>query len=64
MRVDAERVGAIERALELDDPPQPVAADNPDVKLDHQLVDSASMRLITAPRDYDVVVTENLFGIF
>jgi 3-isopropylmalate dehydrogenase len=39
-----------------------VAAAHPDVALDHQLVDSASMRLITAPRDYDVVVTENLFG--
>ncbi len=39
-----------------------VAAEHPDVRLDHQLVDSASMRLIAAPRDYDVVVTENLFG--
>jgi 3-isopropylmalate dehydrogenase len=33
-----------------------------DVKLDHQLVDSAAMRLVTAPASFDVVVTENMFG--
>jgi 3-isopropylmalate dehydrogenase len=39
-----------------------VARDFPDTRLDHQLVDSAAMRVIARPRDYDVVVTENLFG--
>ena len=39
-----------------------VAAEHPDVRLDHQLVDSASMRVIADPQQYDVVVTENLFG--
>ena len=39
-----------------------VAKEFPGTRLDHQLVDSAAMRLITQPRDYDVVVTENLFG--
>ncbi|MBP6596154.1 MAG: 3-isopropylmalate dehydrogenase [Arenimonas sp.] len=34
----------------------------PDVALDHQLVDSMAMHLIARPRDFDVVVTENLFG--
>ncbi|MFN9967864.1 MAG: 3-isopropylmalate dehydrogenase [Lysobacteraceae bacterium] len=34
----------------------------PDVVLEHQLVDSMAMHLIARPRDYDVVVTENLFG--
>ena len=34
----------------------------PDVTLEHQLVDSCAMRLITAPRSFDVVVTENMFG--
>jgi 3-isopropylmalate dehydrogenase len=34
----------------------------PDVVLDHQLVDSMAMHLIARPRDFDVVVTENLFG--
>lgn len=39
-----------------------VAADYPDVTLEHQLVDSVSMRLIKSPRDFDVLVTENTFG--
>jgi 3-isopropylmalate dehydrogenase len=39
-----------------------VAAEFPDVTLDHQLVDSAAMRLVTTPAQYDVVVTENMFG--
>lgn len=34
----------------------------PDVVLEHQLVDSMAMHLIARPRDYDVVLTENLFG--
>ena len=32
------------------------------VRLEHQLVDSCAMRLLTAPRAFDVVVTENMFG--
>jgi 3-isopropylmalate dehydrogenase len=39
-----------------------VAADYPDVKLAHQLVDSMAMLLLRNPRDYDVIVTGNLFG--
>lgn len=39
-----------------------VAADYPDVTLEHQLVDSMAMLLLTRPASYDVVVTENLFG--
>jgi 3-isopropylmalate dehydrogenase len=39
-----------------------VAGEYPGVTLDHQLVDSAAMRLIREPRDFDVIVTENLFG--
>jgi 3-isopropylmalate dehydrogenase len=39
-----------------------VGRDFPDVTLEHQLVDSCAMRLITAARDFDVVVTENMFG--
>ena len=39
-----------------------IAADYPDVKLEHQLVDSMAMLLLTRPNAYDVVVTENLFG--
>jgi len=39
-----------------------VGKDFPDVKLDHQLVDSAAMRLITHAASFDVIVTENMFG--
>ena len=39
-----------------------VGAENPDVELEHVLVDTASMRLITGPAWMDVVVTENMFG--
>ncbi|MGB2958604.1 MAG: 3-isopropylmalate dehydrogenase [Bacteroidota bacterium] len=34
----------------------------PDVSLDHMLVDAASMRLISSPSLFDVLVTENMFG--
>jgi 3-isopropylmalate dehydrogenase len=36
--------------------------EHPDVALDHMLVDTAAMRLITSPATLDVVVTENMFG--
>jgi 3-isopropylmalate dehydrogenase len=39
-----------------------VGAQNKDVELEHMLVDTASMRLITGPAFMDVVVTENMFG--
>jgi 3-isopropylmalate dehydrogenase len=32
------------------------------VELSHMLVDTASMRLITSPASFDVIVTENMFG--
>ena len=34
----------------------------PSVNIDHMLVDSAAMQLIRNPRDFDVILTENLFG--
>ncbi len=33
-----------------------------DVQLEHQLVDSCAMRLVTSPGSFDVMVTENMFG--
>jgi hypothetical protein len=41
---------------------QRIAAEYPDVTLEHQLVDSMAMLLLTQPSRYDVIVTENLFG--
>jgi 3-isopropylmalate dehydrogenase len=34
----------------------------PNVELEHQLVDSAAMKLVAAPRHFDVVLTDNMFG--
>src|SRR5688572_1905164 len=34
----------------------------PGVSIEHMLVDSAAMHLIRRPRDFDVLVTENMFG--
>src|SRR5256714_12966076 len=39
-----------------------VAADYPDVTLEHLLVDSCAMHLIRRPTSFDVIVTENMFG--
>jgi 3-isopropylmalate dehydrogenase len=39
-----------------------VAADYPDVKLAHQYVDSAAMLLVLRPTEFDVLLTENMFG--
>src|SRR5260370_33226573 len=39
-----------------------VAAEYPDVSIEHVLVDTAAMRLIARPASFDVVVTENMFG--
>jgi 3-isopropylmalate dehydrogenase len=34
----------------------------PNVELEHTLVDNAAMKLIAAPRHFDVILTENMFG--
>lgn len=39
-----------------------VGTANPAIQLEHTLVDTASMRLITSPASFDVIVTENMFG--
>ena len=39
-----------------------VAADYPDVELEHMLVDNTAMQLVKDPAQFDVMVTENMFG--
>ncbi len=39
-----------------------IGKDYPDVRLGHQYVDSAAMLLVQRPTDFDVVLTENMFG--
>jgi 3-isopropylmalate dehydrogenase len=38
------------------------AAEFPDIELEHLLVDNAAMRLVAAPRQFEVILTENMFG--
>ena len=39
-----------------------IAEDYPDVELSHMYVDNAAMQLVRAPRQFDVMVTTNMFG--
>ncbi len=39
-----------------------VAADYPDVELEHMLVDNCAMQLVKDPAQFDVILTENMFG--
>ncbi|KHF40979.1 3-isopropylmalate dehydrogenase [Halalkalibacter okhensis] len=39
-----------------------VAQDYPDIEYSHMLVDNAAMQLVRNPRQFDVIVTENMFG--
>lgn len=39
-----------------------VAADYPEVTLEHMLVDNCAMQLVKDPRQFDVILTENMFG--
>jgi len=39
-----------------------IGKDYPDVELSHQYVDNAAMQLVRAPKQFDVIVTGNLFG--
>jgi 3-isopropylmalate dehydrogenase len=38
------------------------AQEFPGVELEHVLVDNAAMQLVSAPRHFDVILTENMFG--
>jgi 3-isopropylmalate dehydrogenase len=39
-----------------------MAPEFPDVRVEHMLVDNAAMQLATTPQQFDVIVTENMFG--
>jgi 3-isopropylmalate dehydrogenase len=39
-----------------------LASEYPDVALTHMLVDNAAMQLVRAPKQFDVMVTGNMFG--
>ena len=39
-----------------------VAKDYPEVRYEHMLVDNCAMQLVKDPRQFDVILTENMFG--
>src|ERR1019366_9464696 len=39
-----------------------IAREYPDIELTHMLVDNCAMQLVRDPRQFDVIVTENMFG--
>ncbi|KRG78370.1 3-isopropylmalate dehydrogenase [Stenotrophomonas ginsengisoli] len=39
-----------------------IATDYPDVEVSHMYVDNAAMQLVRAPKQFDVIVTDNMFG--
>ena len=39
-----------------------VAKDYPEVTLEHMLVDNCAMQLVRDPKQFDVILTENMFG--
>ena len=39
-----------------------VAKDYPDITLEHMLVDNCAMQLVRDPGQFDVILTENMFG--
>ena len=41
---------------------QEIAKDYPDVALDFMFVDNAAMQMILNPKQFDVILTENMFG--
>jgi 3-isopropylmalate dehydrogenase len=60
--VSVDKANVLENSLLWRSVVKRVAADYSDVELTHLLVDNAAMQFIRAPKSFDVVVTENLFG--
>lgn len=60
--VSVDKANVLENSLLWRAVMKKIASDYPDVELIHLLVDNAAMQFIKAPKTFDVVVTENLFG--
>jgi 3-isopropylmalate dehydrogenase len=60
--VSVDKANVLENSLLWRAVMKEVASDYLDVELTHLLVDNAAMQFIRAPKTFDVVVTENLFG--
>jgi 3-isopropylmalate dehydrogenase len=60
--VSVDKANVLENSLLWRAVMKEIASNYPDVELTHLLVDNAAMQFIRAPKAFDVVVTENLFG--
>jgi 3-isopropylmalate dehydrogenase len=67
-RTRRSRVASVDKANVLEasqlwrDVVTEIARDYPDVELEHLYVDNCAMQLVLRPQQFDVIVTENLFG--
>ncbi|MDA5192731.1 3-isopropylmalate dehydrogenase [Govanella unica] len=58
----AEKSNVMESGLLWREEVTEVHKDFPEIKLDHMLADNCAMQLVRAPKQFDVIVTDNLFG--
>jgi 3-isopropylmalate dehydrogenase len=58
----ADKKNVMKSGVLWDEVAHAVAADYPDVEFHHILADNAAMQLVRNPRQFDVLVTDNLFG--
>lgn len=58
----ADKKNVMKTGVLWDEVARQVAKDYPDVKFEHILADNAAMQLVRNPKQFDVMVTDNLFG--
>ncbi len=58
----ADKKNVMKSGVLWDEVARKVAADYPDVQFNHILADNAAMQLVRNPKQFDVMVTDNLFG--
>src|SRR4051812_10936607 len=58
----ADKKNVMKSGVLWDEVAQAVAKDYPDLKFEHILADNAAMQLVRNPKQFDVMVTDNLFG--
>ena len=58
----ADKKNVMKSGVLWDEVAQQVAKDYPDVQFNHILADNAAMQLVRNPKQFDVMVTDNLFG--
>jgi len=60
--ISCEKANVMESGLLWREEVTKIGADYPTIKLEHMLADSCAMQLVRNPKQFDVIVTDNLFG--